>query len=384
MKIKSQKTKNNLLIILYYYHPYVSGVSVCAKRVAEGMVKAGYNVTVLTSRYDKRQPKNETINGVKIIRRPVILQLGKGVIMPTFWFDMIWYARKNNYVNPHLPMAESGISSIFIPKQKIITTYQCDIFLGTGLFNRLITLISTNLMKLQLHRSRAIVPSTIDYFSNSKMSKYIKKAFPIYPSVILSEFVPVNSDSLFNKLHIEKDVIRIGFVGRVVYEKGISYLLESIPFLVNSIKNFKVIIVGDYSNVAGGSIKKDLDNYMHKYPDRIVFTGFLNDIERNQFYSGIDVLVLPSIDPLEAYGMVQVEAMLCGSPVVASNLPGVREIVKITGYGRISELKDPEDIARQITEVINKKQKYTPVRAKMEANFNPDDAIKKYSKLMPK
>lgn len=385
IEIKSQKVKkNNLLIVLYYYHPYVSGVSICAKRVAEGMVRAGYNVTVLTSHFDNDLPNEEIINGVKIIRRPVALQIGKGVLMPTFWLDIIKYARKNDYVNPHLPMAESGISSIFIPRRKIITTYQCDIFLGKGIVNRLIAYISSCLMKLQLHRSNVVVPSTIDYLSNSKMKKYIFKAVPIYPSVTISDFKPIKSDKLFNKLMIEKDIIKIGFVGRVVYEKGINYLLESIPYLTNNFKNFKIIIVGDYHKVAGGSIKKELDEYLIKYPSRIIFTGYLSDLERNQFYSGIDVLVLPSIDPLEAYGMVQVEAMLCGSPVVASNLPGVREIVKITGFGKISQLKDPEDIAEQIIEVVTHRQKYAPIRSKLISLFDPKDAINMYSQLMPK
>lgn len=382
--VETEQTPKKVLMVMYYYYPYVSGVSVCAKRIAEGLSGVGYEVTMLTSRFDNKLPRRETINGVNVIRRPTILKLGKGVIMPTFWFDIIWYALKNDYVNPHLPMTESGLSSLFIPKKKIVTTYQCDIFLGTGMLDKFIAFVSASLMRLQLSRSRVIVTSTLDYFEHSKMKRYIYKASPIYPTVTAPEFFPIDPEPLFSHLNVKDKEIKIGFVGRVVYEKGINYLLEAVPYLKKEFKNFKIIIVGDYEKIAGGSIKDDLDSYIEKYPGTILFTGYLKDKDRNRFYSGLNVLVLPSIDPLEAFGMVQIEAMLCGAPVVASNLPGVREIINKTGYGRISKIKDPKDIAKQVIEVVNHPQKYNPQRKKVISYFDPQDSITAYTNLMPK
>jgi glycosyltransferase involved in cell wall biosynthesis len=380
------KKENNgarILLVLYYYHPYVSGVSVAAKRTAEGLVKRGYEVTVLTSRFDRKLPKQEIINRVKIIRRPVLLKLGKGVIMPTFWLDIIRYSRRNDYLNPNLPMTESGLASLFIPKRKIVTTYQCDIFLGHSAVDKLITFISMKLMSLQLMRSGVVVPSTIDYLKNSKMKRFLNKAQEINPPVPVNEFYPVEHSSLYKKMGIEKSDIKIGFVGRIVYEKGINYLLAAIPHIAEKVPDFKIILVGDYQKVAGGSIKDQLDNYIRLYPGKIIFTGFLNDEDRNRFYSGLDVFVLPSIDPLEAFGMVQIEAMLCGAPVVASNLPGVREIVRKTGYGKISKVKDPEDIAKQVIEVVQHPMKYMPDREKVISLYSAGKSVDTYANLMP-
>jgi glycosyltransferase involved in cell wall biosynthesis len=368
---------------LYYYDPYVSGVSIFAKAVAEGLVADGYEVTVLTSRHEKDLPKREVINGVQVIRRPVLFKLGKGVIMPTFWLDMVRYAFKHDYVNAHLPLAEAGLAALFIPKRKQVTTYQCDIFLGNGLIDRFVTFVSLSLMRVQLWRSRAIASITLDYIQHSKMKRFSGKAHATYAPIVAENFTSADAAPLFKQLKIPTEALKIGFMGRIVYEKGINYLLEAIPHLQKELPNFNIVIAGDYEKVAGGSIKAELDKFLEQYPGVIVFTGYLSDADRNKLYSGIDVLVLPSIDPLEAFGMVQVEAMLCGTPVVASDLPGVREVVRKTGYGKISKIKDSADIARQITEVLKNPTKYKPDRQKVMAYFNQQDAIDAYEKLMP-
>lgn len=380
---EKNRIRIKVVMPLYYYHPYVSGVSVFAKRVAEGLAQVGYDVTVLTSRHDKALAKREVMNGVTVVRRPVWLRMGKGVIMPTFLLDMIRYAYANDYINPQLPLAESGLAALFIPKRKMVTTYQCDIYLGPGFVDRFITYVSLSLMRLQLWRAQVVVTTTKDYFEHSVMRQYAAKVVPIYPPTSTKEFMSLDPSPLFRRLDILEKTIKIGFVGRIVYEKGINYLLQAIPYLQKQLPNFKIVLVGDYDKVAGGSIKDELDDYIAKYPDIILFTGYLDDIERNQFYSGIDVFVLPSTDPLEAFGIVQVEAMLCGAPVVASDLPGVREVIHKTGFGRISKVKDPEDIARQIIEVVTHREKYAPQRAIVAHYFDAQQAINGYAALMP-
>jgi glycosyltransferase involved in cell wall biosynthesis len=378
------KPRNKVLIVLYYYLPYTSGLSATTRFVAEGLAKAGYEVTVLTSRHEPELAEREVIGGVTVVRRPVAFRLGKGVIMPLFWLDVIRYARQNDYVNCQLPLADTGISSLFIPKHKQVTTYHCDIFLGKELSSRLITAVSNFLMRIQLARSRVVVPSSLDYFEHSRMRRFIGKAQPIHVTVAAPRPLAVQPEELYRRIGVAQGEITIGYVGRVVYEKGIEYLFQSIPFLEKAFTDFKIIILGDYKKVAGGSVKDQLDEYMTRYPGRIIFTGYLDDDQRNAFYAGLDVFVLPSIDPLEAFGMVQIESMLYGTPVVVSDLPGVRIPVQKTGYGRISKLKDPEDIARQIIEVATHRERYLPDPARVLELFGPEKSVALYTELMPK
>jgi len=382
MKRYTRKKKLRILIPLYYYFPYVSGVSVYAKKLAEGLAAAGHKITILTSQHENELAKSEVINGVSVVRRPVLFKKGKGVVMPMFWLDVVRYSWVNDIVNCHLPMPDTGLSSLFIPKRKLVTTYQCDIKLSHGLIDQIIVSLSFLLMSIQLIRSKYIVTLSNDYFMHSRMNRYLLKSHPIYPLVNPNEFRPRDFKQFQKKLKLNTRQLKIGFMGRIVYEKGISYLLESIPEIAKSFKEFKIIIAGDYQKIAGGSIKGELDFIIAKYPDNIIFTGYLSDDELRQFYSMIDILVLPSIDPLEAFGMVQVEAMLCGTPVIASNLPGVREVINRTGYGLLSEPKNPIDIAQKITLVIANKNKYAPIRKNVIEIFNPKTTIDSYVDLM--
>ncbi len=375
--------KIKVVIALYYYAPYVSGLTVYAKWIAEALVQRGYEVTIITSHYDASLPKQEVVNSVKVIRKPVWFRFGKGVIMPMFWLDVVRHAFKSDYVNIHLPMTEGGLASLLIPQRKLVSTYHCDLYLGESFLDKIITVISLGLMKLQLTRSRVIIANTRDYFEHSQMRRFIPKLLPVYPPVPAPSHV-TDVQGFFKDLGVKKNEVKIGFVGRIVYEKGLSYLLGAIPYLRKELPDFKIIMMGDYAKVAGGGVKDELDKYMAQYPDNILFTGFLDDADRNRFYAGLDVFALPSIDPLESFGMVQVEAMLGGAPVVASDMPGVREVIKQTGYGRISKPKDAKDIAKQIVEIVKHSQRYQPQKAAVQKYFNPEDTIDAYVDCMPR
>jgi glycosyltransferase involved in cell wall biosynthesis len=341
----------SILIALYYYIPYVSGLTGYARDLAEHLVKKGHNVTVITTRHDKALPKKEVINGVNVIRVPVFLKVSKGVLAPTFWLQVIKMARKSDVVNFHLPLADVGLSSLFIKKEKIISTYHCDLNLGKGLLNKIIEKLSFFLMNIVLNKSAKIVANSIDYFSHSCFKKYVHKAVQIYPPIQVMNFGPTDYSGLLKKLSLDEHSYKIGFVGRIVEEKGINYLLQSIPFMRDKIEHFHIIIAGEYGRVAGGSVINDLTPYAGKNSDKVIFAGFLKTKELLEFYSMIDVLILPSIDPLESFGMVQVEALLCGTPVIATNLPGVRVVINQTGAGYLIEPKNSEDLAIKLIEM---------------------------------
>src|SRR5512145_1413736 len=132
-----------ILTVLTYYRPHTSGLTIYAERLAEAFAQRGHAVTVLTSRFDASTPLEETVNGVKIVRAPVLMRVSKGVIMPTFGWLAWKHVAQNEVVQLHLPQFDAPgfvIRARLLSKLAILT-YHCDLQLPVGLFNRLVNTV---------------------------------------------------------------------------------------------------------------------------------------------------------------------------------------------------------------------------------------------------
>lgn len=364
-----------VLIVLYYYHPYVSGLSLLAKMLAEGLASRGHHVTVLTTQHDSNLARSEVTNGVLVIRSKILAKVSKGVVSIDLLQKVVKLSRTHDIVNPHLPMAHFGLILPFINTNKLVTQYHCDLNLGRGALAGFIQKVSYWSMGKVLRKSSKIIVTTRDYFSCSHFSRFLSRTCEIYPPVDESRFGQRDPAELSARLGIKTGTKLIGFVGRIVAEKGLEYLLRATPLLQSRLDDFMILVAGEHVKVAGGSVKQDIDALIEKYPDRVKLVGYLKLDDLAAFYNLIDVLVLPSVDPLEAFGMVQLEAMFCGTPVVASDMPGVREVVNRTGFGRLVKQRDPQDIADKIADLLDNPITVDPERL---TDFNYDSIIDQY------
>ncbi len=364
-----------ILIALNYYTPYISGVTETAKIEAEELAKDPNNqVTVVCSNHDKL-PEEEIINNVRVIRTPVIMKISKGTVSPKFITTVKKLAKENDIVNIHLPMLESGVISKLVDKNKLVVTYHCDINLPKSLLNNFIVKVMDLSHKIAFKNASKVVTTSIDYSNSSRiLNKAKDKLVEIAPPFKVIEPVEV-----------ERDYNVIGFCGRIVEEKGIDVLLKAFQIIKKNKKDAKLKIAGDYKSVAGGSVYATLQEYINNNNIKDVeFLGRLSDEDLIKFYSSIGVFVLPSINSLEAFGMVQLEAMLCNSPVVASDLPGVRTIIKNTKMGLIAKTKDEKDLAKKILEILNNRKKYVKPREEILKKYSTEVLVDKYKKLFLK
>lgn len=363
-----------LLVILNYYFPYVSGVSEYARILCEELTKIGFEVTVLTANHHRLLPE-EVVNGVRVIRAPIIAKISKGTISPQFIYLAYKLLKKADAVNIHLPMLESGIISSFIDKNKLIATYHCDISLPANAFNTLITILMDKSNYVCLKNARRIMVTSIDYADHSRVAarfheKLVEAGAPI------KNYHKVSSATVYSKK-------RIGFCGRIVEEKGIDILLEAYRILSLKKNDVSLVIAGNYSSVAGGSIFQKLKTYIddHKLPN-VEFTGEIEENKMEQFYSSLDVFVLPSVNSMEAFGMVQIEAMRCGVPVVASDLPGVRTVIQKTGMGLVCRKKDPRHLAGCIEQLLNNPDTFKKPLVVIERFFSTQAMVEMYAGLL--
>jgi glycosyltransferase involved in cell wall biosynthesis len=135
------------------------------------------------------------------------------------------------------------------------------------------------------------------------------------------------------------------FVGRLMFHKGIEYFINASKY----IEDTKFLIVGD------GPYRKNLEVSRLNNPKgyNVVFAGNVPDDELPYYYAACDVFVLPSVSRLEGFGLVMVEAMATGKPVVASNMPGMREVMSDGKEGLLAEPLNALDFAHKITILLD-------------------------------
>jgi glycosyltransferase involved in cell wall biosynthesis len=118
-----------ILTVLTYYRPHTSGLTIYAERLARAFVKRGHQVTVMTTQYDPSLPREEIMDGVKVIRVPVAARVSKGVLAPTFGLVATKLVWQHDVVQLHLPQFDApgvALRARLFGKPAILT-YHCDV-----------------------------------------------------------------------------------------------------------------------------------------------------------------------------------------------------------------------------------------------------------------
>lgn len=376
-----------ILIVLTYYRPHTSGLTIYAERLANALVKRGHKVTVLTSQFDKSLPQNEVLQGVNIVRVPVLFRISKGVIMPSFGFVATKLVMEHDVIQLHLPQFDAaGVAfrgRLF--KKPTIITYHCDLLMPNGVLAWLANKSVHFMNHLAARLAHKIVTYTQDYAENSKyLNQYLNKLEVILPPVILPE---VSSDEIEDfriqhNPHKKKPVI--GMAVRFATEKGVEVLLKALPEVLKEFPDTLVEFAGPYKNIIGEEAYFNrLIPTIRKYEEsgNWKFVGILDPKQMSTYYPNLDLLVLPSLNSTEAFGLVQIEAMMNGIPCVASNLPGVRQPVKMHKMGEIIEIGDSKDLAGAIIKILKHPENYRTPSDEIQSNYRPEMIAEKYEEL---
>lgn len=378
-----------ILIVLTYYQPYTSGLTIYAVREAQALAALGHEVTVLTSQFDRTLPKIEMKDGVSIMRCPVLFSLSKGVFMPQLPLRAWQLLGEVDCVNIHVPQFDASTIAIIakMRKKPIVMTYHCDIQMPSGLINKLAGWVSGLSHRISARLADVIVHNTQDFAENSEFLKdYLNKLEVIQPPIWLPEVKQVDIEAFLQKFDIDAHQPIIGMVSRLATEKGVEYLVEAMPKVLQAFPESKVIFVGAYQNVPGESAYREkILPLIAKLGARWQFLGILSDKELTAFLTLCDVLVLPSINSTESFGMVQVEAMSCGTPVVATDLPGVRQPVQSTRMGKIVPPKNADALANAIVKILKKDEEASPTLiADIQTQYAPRTIAKAYESIFKK
>jgi len=376
-----------ILTVLTYYRPHTSGLTIYAERLARAFAKRGHEVTVMTTQYDPSLPAREILDGVKIIRVPVVARVSKGVLAPTFGWVATRLVLAHDVIQLHLPQFDApGVAfrSRLFGKTSVLT-YHCDLHLPPGLFNRFVNSVVHIQNNLAGIFANHIVTYTQDYADHSSyLTRYRTKLTPILPPVELPA-APNNMVREFaNKHRTQEQRPVLGMAARFAAEKGIEVLLDALPLILNKYPAAQVLFAGMHENVMGESAYYDrLMPRIREYErtGHWTFLGNLDPLSMAAFYPNLDVLTVPSLNSTEAFGLVQIEAMLNGVPCVASDLPGVRQPVAMHGMGRTSRVGDALSLAESILAVLDEPDRYRGDASSLRSTYAPDFIAKQYEAL---
>jgi len=366
-----------ILSALSFYRPYTSGLTIHAERLAVALASRGHAVTVLTSRHDPALPLREHRDGVEIVRIPVRARLGKAPLTPGLVVAALRLAGRAEVVHIHLPQADGPLVAMAarLRGAPVVATSHCDAVLPPGRLSQLMT----NLSRWNDHATAAlasrVLTYTSDYAESSPfLSRWSDRLAVVAPPVAVVSCPPEETARLRRSWSLDGHRPVIGIATRLAAEKGVGVLIDALPRIVQRFPDALVAFAGQHEGVLGEDATHRL---LRPALERLVgqrrwrFLGVLDEQEMTAFYRAIDVLVVPSLNRTESFGLVQVEAMLAGKPVVASDLPGVRQPVLTTGFGRIVPPGSADDLARGLIDVLNDPPPTDGVAHALEARHHP-------------
>ncbi len=372
-----------ILEVLTYYRPHISGLTIYVERLSRALARMGNQVTVFTSQYESSLPGQEMQDGVHIIRVPVAFRVSKGVIMPRFG-PMAWKMVRNaDIVHLHLPQFDApGVA--FRGKlmgRPVVLTYHSDLRLPDGPFNRVAEQVVNVMNRLAGGLADAVVTYTYDFGSHSPfLSRYLDRKLYVIPPPV--ELVPVDDGRVqeFRSAHDLEGKRVIGISARIAAEKGIEVLLRALPFILEKHPDAHVLQANP-ATLGESAYQAMLEPLLKQYEANYHLLGPLFGADLSAFYRSLDCLVMCSLNNTETFGLVQVEAMMSGTPVVSSNLPGVRQPVTLTGMGEVTPVGDHIALADAIVRILDNQESYLRPSNIIAESFDPDATAAEYMDL---
>ncbi|MYD11411.1 MAG: glycosyltransferase family 4 protein [Chloroflexi bacterium] len=371
--------KLKILMLLLYYYPHPTGLTYLAQVIAEGLARRGHEVTVLVARHSEETPLGESMhNGVRVVRLWAPIRISRGFVMPTYPWRLYRLLRQHDVVAMFTPMFESALGAFLarIAGLKIVASHTSDLILPKSAVNNYVTAVMSAIFSYMARRSACIISLSADYADNSPwLAPFLSKVRPVYPPIAIPEPDVASATRLRERLRLNDGPL-IGFSGRFVEEKRPELLIKSLDVINAKYPDARIVFTGQHEIPYEDTWARHRP-LMERFSDQLEFLGLLETKqELANFYAACDVFVLPSDS--EGFAMVQVEAMLCGTPVVMTDIPGGRVAVQETGMGKLARPGDWRSIGETILEVLDNRDRFVKPREKIAQIFSVDDTLDKY------
>ncbi len=371
-----------ILSILTYYYPHWTGLTQHAQRVAEGLAARGHTVTVLATRHQPDLARDEVVNGVRVVRLQPVARFSRGMIAPAFPWAAAKLIAQHDIVQIHTPLPEAPLVGLLcrLLRRPLLMTHHGDVVMPAGPFNQFVEAAAYVVLRVAGTLANAVTSYSQDYAAHSRLLQHFTpKLRCIYPPVDLPPPDRAEAAAWRAELGLADRRV-VGFAGRWVEEKGFDYLLEALPLLRMKQPNAHLVYAGDREVIYDDFYARCLP-LIDAQHEHLTFLGLIRDPQQMaNFYHMCDVFTLPS--RTDMFALVQVEALLSGTPLVTADIPGARVVVQETGMGRLVAPHNSLALAAAIDEVLTEAGRYQPQPAMVRAIFDTERSLEQYETCM--
>lgn len=359
------------------YYPHIGGIESLVRQYSEELSSVrGVSVKTLVCRDDRGATVHENVLGADVTRAGSLGTYFSCPLSLSFFSLFKDMAEKADvvHINVPFPLADAALL-LSGYKGKVVVSWHSDIVKQ----KKLMLLYKPVMMKM-LKRADVILTATQGHVDGSKYLPKFRDKCQILPYGITPDhYLNIERVPILTDMMNDKSRVKVFFTGRLVYYKGVDVLLKAFTM----VKNCELFIAGT------GELEKQLKDFSaaEHLDDRVHFLGFMPDDKLKQAYADCDIFVLPSVARSEAFGIVQLEAMIYGKPVINTALPSGVPHVSLHGRtGLTVPPSDPKSLALAINRLASEdelREAYgNNARKRVETCFNEKNIIRQLYKIL--
>ncbi len=334
--MQNKERKLRILQVNKLYYPVTGGIERVVQQLAEGLSE-DTDTKVLVCR-SKGKTVTEIVNGVEVYRAGSLGVVSSLPLSVSFLWKFRKMSKDRDIVQIHLPFPLADLACLLSGYHgKVVLWWHSDIVRQKKMMK-----LYRPLMNWMLRRADVIIVATEGHINGSLYLEPYREKCVVIPFGV-EKRIEEKANLWFQEeiKKIPEHTIRFLFVGRFVYYKGCRVLLEAFAKVAADNPELRLDLVGS------GSMERELKDLTEKYglTEKVFFHSNVGDEELIEYFQACDVFVLPSIARSEAFGLVQIEAMAFGKPVINTNLPSGVPYVSIDG---VTGLTVPPDHVEEL------------------------------------
>ncbi len=346
--------KLKILEVNKAYFPHIGGIESLVRQYSEELGQYGAVVRTLVCRDGRGKTVTEKINGATVVRAGSFGTYFSCPLSASFIAKFRQMAKQADivHINVPFPLADAALL-LSGYRGKVAVSWHSDIVKQKKLM-----LLYKPLLKYLLGRADVIFAATEGHINGSDFLPEYREKCRILPyGITIEDYLNIDRRPVLTETLTDKNSVKIFFTGRLVYYKGVDVLLKAFA----KVRNCELFIAGT------GELENKLKAFAksHGLEKKVHFLGFLPDNTLKQAYADCDIFVLPSVAKSEAFGIVQLEAMVYGKPVINTRLPSGVPHVSIHGETGITV---PPSDTNMLAKAINRLASDKSLRERLGRN----------------